>query len=132
MTRYRLVAFALMLGLLGGMLEAQRRRFSVLSFYDKESPKEEFAIARWYSSGWMGDGWAHDYPNAEEHILQIISEVSLVNTNRLSYKAVDLATPEIFEYPFSYISHPGEEIPSDAEIENMRQYVERGGFIMVD
>ena len=87
---------------------------------------------RWYSSGWQGDGWAHDYPNAEEHILQIMNEVSLIDTDRLSYKVVDLASPEIFKYPFAYVSHPGEVFPSNEEIENLRQYVDRGGFIMFD
>jgi hypothetical protein len=129
----RLIICVLILGLLAGILQAQRRRSSWLfNLYDKDTPTEEFAIARWYSSGWVGDGWAHDYPNAEEHILQIVSEVSLIQTNRLSYKAVDMASDEIFEYPFAYISHPGEVFPSDQEIENLRQYIDRGGFIMVD
>jgi hypothetical protein len=114
--------------------EPQRQRFAVSprSFRQQEPPETEFAIARWYSSGWEGDGWSHDYPTAEEHILQIMKEVSLIDTSRLSFKIVDLASQEIFKYPFAYISHPGEVFPSDQEIDNLREYIERGGFLMLD
>jgi len=130
----RRLLLILVVGLLGtALLQAQRQRFGVgPGIFQKEDPTKEFAIVRWYSSGWQGDGWAHDYPNAEEHILQIMNEVSLIDTDRLSYKVVDLASPEIFKYPFAYVSHPGEVVPSDEEIENLRQYVDRGGFIMLD
>ena len=136
MNRRRQFVLLLVLGLAGvAMLEAQRQRFGfglAPSAFQKADPLKEFAIVRWYSSGWQGDGWAHDYPNAEEHILQIMSEVSLIDTDRLSYKVVDLASPEIFKYPFAYVSHPGEVFPSDEEIENLRQYIDRGGFVMLD
>ena len=133
MMKSRRALLLLLVGVLGSaLLHGQRRRAPAMTSFDKEPPKSEFAIARWYSSGWRSDGWSHDYPTSEEHILQIMSEVSLIDTNRLSYKIVDLASPEIFKYPFSYVSHPGEVIPSDEEIENLRQYIERGGFIMLD
>src|SRR5262245_1630745 len=134
MTKTRLIVLLLLAGVLSAaLLEAQRRRFGAGAFFmDKEDPQTEFVIARWYSSGWLNDGWYHDYPTAEEHILQIMQEVSLIYTDRLSYKIVDLATPEIFKYPFGYISHPGEVIPSDEEIVNLREFIERGGFLMLD
>src|SRR5687767_10686393 len=93
-------------------LQGQRRqqRFGAVAALDKEAPNTEFAIARWYSAGWQTDGWMHDYPTAEEHILQVMAEVSQIDTNYLSYKVVDLGSSEIFEYPFSYVSHPGEVV----------------------
>ena len=112
---------------------AQRQRYGGTGvFRQNEQPLKEFAIARWYSTGWQNDGWEHDYPIAEQHILQIMKEATLIDTDRMSYQVVDLASEEIFQYPFSYVSHPGEVYPSDEEIENLRQYVERGGFIMLD
>jgi hypothetical protein len=131
--RFLLPVLLLSLGV--ALVEGQRgrfRSFSPLNFGRGEDPTTEFAMVRWYSSGWRGDGWSHDYPTAEEHILQIIHEVSGIDTNRLSYKIVDLASPEIFKYPFSYVSHPGDFYPSDQEIVNLREYVERGGFVMHD
>jgi hypothetical protein len=133
MLKPRLFLLLLIVGLLGTvLLEGQRRFGASPASLQKEDPTKEFAIVRWYSSGWQGDGWSHDYPNAEEHILQIMREVSVIDTDRLSYKVVDLASPEIFKYPFAYVSHPGEVFPSDEEIEHLRQYIERGGFLMLD
>jgi hypothetical protein len=134
MTKRHLLAGALLLTVVcATFVEAQRRRFAVSpATFQKEDPHTEFAIARWYSSGWQGDGWSHDYPASEEHILQVMKEVSGIYTDHLSYKIVDLASPEIFKYPFAYVSHPGEVFPSDEEIVNLREYIERGGFIMHD
>lgn len=118
--------------LVAALAEGQRQRFNAGAFFRKEAPQKDFAIARWYSSGWYGDGWSHDYPTSEEHILQILKEVTLIDTDRLSYIIVDLSSPDIFKYPFAYVSHPGEVVPSEQEIANIREYVERGGFIMLD
>jgi hypothetical protein len=142
MSKPRILLLVLLAGVLSAvLLEAQRGgrggrgRFednSARAITDKEDPTTEFSVARWYSSGWYRDGWRHDYPVAEEHILQIIKNVTVVNTDVLSYKIVDISTPEIFKYPFAYVSHPGEVDPSDEEIENIREYIERGGFLMLD
>jgi len=48
-------------------------------------------------------------------------------------KVKDLELPaEIFEYPFAYISEPGEMDLTDDEVVNLREYIERGGFILID
>lgn len=137
MSKPRRLAFLLLVVALGAAwLEAQRgRRFDNSSpgvFTPKEDPKTDFVLARWYSANWRGNGWSHDYPAAEEHILQIMNEVSLIPTERLSYKIVDISSEEIFKYPFAYVSHPGEVFPSEEEIVHIREYVERGGFLMLD
>ncbi len=134
MIRLRALVLLVVLCLSGAaLLEAQRfGRLSLSQYFAKEAPKTEFAIARWYSPNWQGDGWSHDWPASEEHILQIIHEVSVIDADHLSYKVVDMASPEIFKYPFAYMSHPGDIIPSDEEIENLHEYIERGGFVMHD
>ena len=49
-----------------------------------------------------------------------------------SYKIVQLSSPEIFEYPFLYLSEPGFMVLNDKEIANLGEYIRRGGFIMAD
>ena len=102
--------------------------------YQNDPPSTEFVFARWrFGEGrYFSDGWSHDYPNAEEHILQLMGELTLIDTEYLSYRIVDLSSPEIFKYPFRYMSHPGDVDLSDEEVDNLRQYIERGGFIMLD
>jgi hypothetical protein len=108
-------------------------RFGFQTAEQNVPPDTEFVLARLhYSASWGGGGWAHDYPTAEEHILQIMKEASGINTDRLSYRIVELGSPEIFKYPFAYISEPGEMQLSELEIVNLREYINRGGFLMVD
>jgi hypothetical protein len=116
---------------------AQRNRFRgrfTPSFDQNDPPPTEFIFARWhYGTGrFGGGGWVHDYPTAEEHILQIMKEATGINVERVSYKIVELSSPEIFEYPFSYVSEPGEMNLTDEEVLNLRQYINRGGFVMID
>src|SRR5215510_12592875 len=102
-------------------------------FTSNRPPETEFVLARWhYTPGWGGGGWAHDYPAAEEHILQIMKEVTGINVEQLSYRVVELSSPEIFQYPFSYVSEPGEMRLTEEEVANLREYINRGGFVMVD
>jgi hypothetical protein len=86
--------------------------------------------------GFMGfggmPGWAHDYPEAEEHILQVADEATGLNVTKLSYVIVDLESEELFDYPFVYFSEPAEMSMNEKEVANLREYFNRGGFAMVD
>jgi hypothetical protein len=77
-------------------------------------------------------GWSHDYPNSEEHILGIASEVTNINLNKESHVIVDLDSPDLFKYPFAYFSEVGEMTLTDKEVVNLREYLNRGGFIIMD
>ena len=119
--------------MLGPVAQGQRERLRNSSAVNNIPPNTEFILARWhYTAGWRGDGWGHDYPVAEEHILQIMTETTGIETSRLAYRVVELSSPEIFKYPFAYVSEPGEMRLSDQEIEQLRQYIDRGGFVMID
>lgn len=143
-SRRRILSILLILGVAGSALYAQRfgrgDRFGDLfgpfafnRFDQNDPPQTEFILARWhYTAGRGGGGWAHDYPTAEEHILQIMNETTGIHVEKMSYRVVELASPEIFKYPFSYVSEPGEMLLTDEEVVNLREYIERGGFVMVD
>jgi hypothetical protein len=98
----------------------------------------EFDLARvQFSSGpgrmmYGGGGWSHDYPDAEEHILQIAGEATGIRLHRLSYVVVRLDSEEIFKYPFLYFSEPGEMNMTEKEVGLLREYLNRGGFAMID
>jgi hypothetical protein len=103
-------------------------RMRVQQNYDV--PQTEFVFARWqYASG---NGWTHDYPDAEEHFNQLMSEATKLSVEKLSYKIVPMESDEIFDYPFAYISEPGQMYLNDQEVKNFREFVDRGGFVMLD
>jgi hypothetical protein len=62
----------------------------------------------------------------------MLKEVSAVHTTRASYKIVQLDSPEIFNYPFLYVSEPGYMELTEKETVNLREYLNRGGFVMFD
>ena len=113
----------------------RQRRYSL----PEEPEGTEFIFARiWFSSGrgfrnfGFRAGWAHDYPDAEEHILQVANEATGINLHKMSYVIIRLDDEELFRYPFSYMSEVGEMSMSEREVEVLREYLNRGGFVMVD
>src|SRR5688572_590431 len=101
------------------LLQAQRFRRG--SGYQNEPPRTEFVFARLqYGRGsfFGGDGWSHDYPAAEQHFNQIMSEATGLHVERMSYRIVELGSPELFDYPFSYISEAGEMRLTEQEVVN--------------
>jgi hypothetical protein len=112
---------------------------------DWAEPEPEFVFARLQCSNREEDSWRiwrdyfpdnppwhHDYPFADELFVALIHELTGVHVSPKSYKIVRLENPEIFKYPFLYLSEPGFMILNDKEIANLREYLQRGGFIMVD
>ena len=141
-------ALAVLLFLLGLFLApavSQRQRLEIQRLWnDLETNRRppdntEFVFARVHFSGGRGfrgfrglEGWAHDYPDAEEHILQVASEATGINLNKMSYVIVPLDSAELFRYPFAYFSEVGEMNMTEKEAGNFREYLSRGGFAMID
>ncbi len=82
----------------------------------------------------MGNGppWMHDYPRAEKNFLKILLEVTSVESTPDSYLILDMDDPRILEYPFLYVSEPGYWNVTSKEIDNLRNFFDRGGFIVFD
>ncbi len=102
-------------------------------------PKDsEFVFARVqftereYRMYWLEEPWHHDYPFSDTFFLSMLHEATGVHVTPDSYKIVQLASPEIFKYPFLYISEPGFMELTTKEIANLGEYIRRGGFIMAD
>jgi hypothetical protein len=76
--------------------------------------------------------WHHDYPYAEDLYLGMIREITDVFTSEDSYEIVRLDSKDIFKYPFLYVSEPGFMELTSTELTNLREYFNRGGFVMMD
>ncbi len=75
--------------------------------------------------------WAHDYPTAEDNLYEALKRTTKVDIAG-QYKILSLADKEIFKHPFLYICEPGYWQINEQEAENLREYLERGGFVMFD
>ncbi|HVZ59662.1 MAG TPA: DUF4159 domain-containing protein [Terriglobales bacterium] len=78
------------------------------------------------------EGWAHDYPVAEQHLLQLAGRYTRIHVDAGSYAIVRLDSRELFDHPFALMSEVGEMTLTDREVANLREYLNRGGFIVVD
>lgn len=85
-------------------------------------------IARLKYSG--GGDWYND-PSAEVNLLTFIREQTGVDVDP-RYDFVELGDERLFSYPLVFLTGHGNIALSEAEIRNLRSYLERGGFLYAD
>lgn len=76
--------------------------------------------------------WNHDYPRADVHLPQILGEVTGMRANGVATTIVSVGDPELFRYPWVYMCEVGYLTLDDDEVRNLRDYLLKGGFMVVD
>jgi hypothetical protein len=84
-----------------------------------------------------GQGWSTDYPGADNNFSVRLAELTRVpvrlNEDRQpNTVVVSLADASLFRCPLLFMEDVGTLEFSDAEVENLRAYFEKGGFLWVD
>lgn len=97
--------------------------------------QHEFAFARLMYNGndlegW-GPRWQVDWPEAETHLVQGLSRLTRLNSNPDGV-ILDLTDDALFDYPWLYAVEVGSLSLNQFEAERLREYLLRGGFLMVD
>jgi hypothetical protein len=96
------------------------------------------------SSGYRGGfrnraWWQTDFDGADRNLLRGLRRYTSIDTSSESFKVMSLTDPELFEHPFLYINM--KRVPlysgngpnfSAAEAAALREYMLRGGFVMLD
>ncbi len=77
-------------------------------------------------TGW----WLVDWPDADEHFSSGVERLTRISTG--DPRHLRLTDQELFNYPWIYATQTGWWGLSAAEIARLREYLLRGGFIMVD
>ncbi len=77
-------------------------------------------------TGW----WLVDWPDADEHFSQGVQRLTRVDTGEPLH--MPLTDKRIFDNPWIYATQTGWWGLNDAEIARLREYLLRGGFLMVD
>lgn len=93
-----------------------------------------------YTSVWsepQGVGWSTDYPYAGHNLMIRVSEltktpVSFDPAGAPNYWVVRLTDEALFRCPFTMAADVGTIGMSPAEVESLRQYLLKGGFLWVD
>ena len=77
-------------------------------------------------------GWNHDYPWGEENFTRILGEYTSLALNEGGGDIYSLNEAALFRRPFAYLCEVGRWNPSDQEAENLRAWLLKGGFLVVD
>jgi hypothetical protein len=88
----------------------------------------QFKIARLKYSG--GGDWYND-PSSEPNLLRFIRQNTNIDVNP-EYFWVDLASDDIYNYPFLFLTGHGNVEMSQSEAKRLRAYLDAGGFLYVD
>jgi hypothetical protein len=85
------------------------------------------------SRGWCNPMWAVDYPEAEANFLPALRRMTNLSVAADSIH-LPLSDDRIFDYPWVFLQQPaaGRWFPSNSEAERLREYLMRGGFLVVD
>jgi hypothetical protein len=82
--------------------------------------------------------WAHGYTSAEgggraeQNLMKIMREVTLLNPHIEDTAVVGFDDPALFRYPVAYMTEPGFWTLSDVEAAGLRAYLQKGGFLIFD
>jgi hypothetical protein len=138
-------ATALIICLVAGIASSQRRNrgreADEPSAEVEQHPGAEFRLARVKyltfggagSHGLIQPWWAIDYPYAEEHFFAALRRVTNLTVSDVE-DHLELTDNRIFEHPFLFLQQPGQGNwrPTKEEAANLREYLLRGGFLLVD
>lgn len=139
MKRLWIGAFVILIVIAAGTIFAQE--LGLLGRYDDVryivQPKEDtnqIVFARMVYNGRIPGyykNWYTDYPAADENLIRGLKR--LTNLNIADHdRVVPINDPNLFKYPFIYTSEPEQMVLTDEDAAILREYLERGGFWILD
>ena len=78
----------------------------------------------------IGEPWFIDGPAAEQNLTRRIKTATAIETDDPIVLALD--SPDLFSYPWVYLVEPGTLRMTDTEVENLREFLLRGGTVTFD
>ena len=100
-------------------------------------PTSEFHFVRMVYSGLSsrfstGDRrWLTDWPEAEQHLIKGVDRLTRIDTAEEG-QYMTIMDESLFDYPWIYAVEVGGWLLSDEEAARLRDYLLRGGFLVVD
>jgi hypothetical protein len=91
-----------------------------------------FTFARIRYTVYRRSGWEFDYPAMERHLMTMMDEVTSLMPHTAGSNIHTFDDPELHRYPIAYLSEPGYWLPSEAEAQGLRDYLAKGGFLIID
>jgi hypothetical protein len=85
-----------------------------------------------YRRGGGDLNWTIDYPRSDRHLLEGVRRLTRIDTRSVE-QVVDLdGEDDVYNWPMLYAVEVGYWRLSDSEAAQLREFIQRGGFLMVD
>ncbi|MEX2177493.1 MAG: DUF4159 domain-containing protein [Gemmatimonadaceae bacterium] len=110
-----------------GQRRGQRMFLDTNATYDGR-----FTFARIRYTVYRRSGWEFDYPTMERNLMLMMRTVTELRPHVTASNIHTFDDPELLRYPIAYLSEPGYWIPSESEVKGLRDYLAKGGFLIVD
>ncbi len=111
--------------------------FRTVTVDEREEPGEfqfvrlAYSGNRYAQAGYRGEAWRTDWPEAEHHFLKGINRLTTVDAADQGRVLIPLDS-NIYDYPWIYAVEVGYWYLNVQEAARLRDYLLRGGFLMVD
>ena len=98
----------------------------------REKTEYAFARLRYRGAGrFRGSGWGTDSNKAEKQFVQGVRRLTRIHV-RSSEQVIDADSDEMYNWPWLYAVEVGYWYLDNAQAKRLRDYLDRGGFLMVD
>jgi hypothetical protein len=121
------------------------REYPGVEYYDFDLPTDFREPAEWVfgrlmypSIGWGGawqnggTSWTIDYPRGDRHIAALVRRLSVIDARSVEQPVNLDDGDDVFNWPWLYAVEVGQWDLTDAQAAQLREYLLRGGFLMVD
>src|SRR5512132_1913942 len=91
----------------------------------------QFTFVRLRYTGWSGR-WIADYPAMERNFMTILNDLTTVHPRVGHSNILSWDDPALSRYAVAYVCEPGFWQPTESEAVALRQWIRKGGFLIVD
>jgi hypothetical protein len=74
--------------------------------------------------------WLHEFPRAEQNLMSVLGNFTLVNANTESSLILSLDDPDLFRHPIAMLWEPGFWVMTDEQAARLGGYMRKGGFVI--
>lgn len=119
--------YLLVMAVMPGVLQAQNKQHDESEFH---FIRLAFGAFGRVPTNDLNEPWLRDWPDAEDHFLEGVQRLTLINSGES--RQVSLLDDTLFDYPVIYAVKVGYWDLSKQETDRLREYLAKGGFLIVD
>ena len=75
--------------------------------------------------------WYTDYPKGDRQLINVLRRLTKADIAP-EERALPIHHPDLFNYPMIYSAEAGQLVLNQSDADRLREYIERGGFWMID